>query len=216
MSLLHLDAPSSTACSLSRGNIFSEDVNSHSHSLEGAWKLKHTWLEINMNTFKISNYILKELSLPVGRGRAERIAGGSQPASWCVWADQQLTSTDHWPPPLTTDLPHWPVTSPTDHWPPPLTSHWPRPPERAHFLWKKWFSKGFEEPSRTGEPFFHLRHLYKFFKELFRKWFLNEPWFEKFSVEPEMVLLWRHSEEPFYLSPPEFTWVVVQWAAWSV
>jgi len=29
-----------------------------------------------------------------------------------------------------------------------------------------------------------------------RKWFFKEPWFEKF-VEPNMVLLWYHSEEPF-------------------
>jgi len=27
--------------------------------------------------------------------------------------------------------------------------------------------------------------------------FFKEPWFERFFVEPEMVLLWRHSEEPY-------------------
>jgi len=36
----------------------------------------------------------------------------------------------------------------------------------------------YKEPSPTGEPFFRLRHLYRFFKE---------PWFERFFVEPEMV-----------------------------
>jgi len=38
------------------------------------------------------------------------------------------------------------------------------------------------------EPCFEdsLRHLYRFFKE---------PWFERFFEEPDMVLLWHHSEE---------------------
>jgi len=36
----------------------------------------------------------------------------------------------------------------------------------------------YKEPSPTEEPFFHLRHLYRFFEE---------PWFERFFVEPEMV-----------------------------
>jgi len=34
-------------------------------------------------------------------------------------------------------------------------------------------------------------------KDYLRKWFFREPWFERFFVEPEMVLLWHHSEEPF-------------------
>jgi len=34
-------------------------------------------------------------------------------------------------------------------------------------------------------------------KNYLRKWFSKEPWFERFFVEPEMVLLWHHSEEPF-------------------
>jgi len=32
-------------------------------------------------------------------------------------------------------------------------------------------------------------------KNYLRKWFFKEPWFERFFMEPEMVLLWRHSEE---------------------
>jgi len=50
-----------------------------------------------------------------------------------------------------------------------------------------------EEPFVKGS----LRHLYRFFEELLRKWFFREPWFERFFVEPEMVLLWHHSEETF-------------------
>jgi len=34
-------------------------------------------------------------------------------------------------------------------------------------------------------------------KNLFIKGFFKEPWFERFFVEPKMVLLWHHSEEPF-------------------
>jgi len=34
-------------------------------------------------------------------------------------------------------------------------------------------------------------------KNSLRKWFFKEPWFERFFVEPEMVLLCHHSEEPF-------------------
>jgi len=30
-----------------------------------------------------------------------------------------------------------------------------------------------------------------------RKWIFKEPLFERFFLEPKMVLLWRHSEEPF-------------------
>jgi len=37
-------------------------------------------------------------------------------------------------------------------------------------------------------------------KNSLRKWFFKEPWFERFFVEPEMVLLWHHSKEP-YLVP---------------
>jgi len=36
-----------------------------------------------------------------------------------------------------------------------------------------------------------------------RTWFFTEPCFERFSVEPEIVLLWHHSEEPF--SVPDIT-----------
>jgi len=39
-----------------------------------------------------------------------------------------------------------------------------------------WF---YEEPSPTEEPFFHLR--------LFKEMVLKEPWFQRFSVEPQMV-----------------------------
>jgi len=34
-------------------------------------------------------------------------------------------------------------------------------------------------------------------KNSLRKWFYKEPWFERFIEEPDMVLLWHHSEEPF-------------------
>jgi len=49
-----------------------------------------------------------------------------------------------------------------------------------------WF---YEEPSPTEEPFFCLRDLYRFFEELFKEMVLKEPWFERFFVEPDMVLL---------------------------
>ncbi|TNN21597.1 hypothetical protein EYF80_068292 [Liparis tanakae] len=38
-------------------------------------------------------------------------------------------------------------------------------------------------------------------------WFSREPWFERFFVEPEMVLPWRDSEEPY--SVPEGTTMVL-------
>jgi len=43
-------------------------------------------------------------------------------------------------------------------------------------------------------------------KKSLRKWFFKEPWFERFFVEPEMVLPWPHSEEPFSVpdAPPWF------------
>jgi len=44
-----------------------------------------------------------------------------------------------------------------------------------------WF---YEEPSTTEEPFFRLRHFYRFFEEFFRKWFFREHWFERFFEEP--------------------------------
>jgi len=49
-----------------------------------------------------------------------------------------------------------------------------------------------------------LRHLYRLFKELFKEIIFKEPWFERFFVEPEMVLLRHHSEEPFSV-PDRFT-----------
>jgi len=36
-----------------------------------------------------------------------------------------------------------------------------------------------------------------YLKNYLRKWFFKEPWFERFLVEPEMVLLWHHSKELF-------------------
>jgi len=43
------------------------------------------------------------------------------------------------------------------------------------------------------------------------KWFFKEPWFERFLVEPGMVLLCHHSEEPFSL--PDGTLIVLRVAA---
>jgi len=45
-----------------------------------------------------------------------------------------------------------------------------------------------EEPSPTGEPLLFIRGtIISSLKNSFRKWFLKEPWFERFFVEPEMV-----------------------------
>jgi len=43
-------------------------------------------------------------------------------------------------------------------------------------------------------------------KNSLKKWFFEEPWFERFSVEPDMVLLWPRPEEPFPVpdAPPWF------------
>jgi len=60
-----------------------------------------------------------------------------------------------------------------------------------------WF---YEEPSPTGTFIGSL-------KNSLRKWFFREPWFERFFVDPEMVLLWHRSEEPF--SVPDGTSMVL-------
>jgi len=53
-------------------------------------------------------------------------------------------------------------------------------------------------------------------KNSLRKSFFREPWFERFFVEPEMVLLWRHSKEPFSVPDGTFMFLcagvdVCQW-----
>jgi len=43
-----------------------------------------------------------------------------------------------------------------------------------------------------------------YLKNYFRTWFFKEPWFERFFVEPKMVLLRHHSEEPFSVPDDTF------------
>jgi len=57
-------------------------------------------------------------------------------------------------------------------------------------LWNQIWS--LKEPCFEGS----LSHHYRFFEELFKD---MVPWFERFLVEPDMVLLWHHSEEPFWV-----------------
>jgi len=46
-------------------------------------------------------------------------------------------------------------------------------------------------------------------KNSIRKWFLKEPWFRRFFVEPEMVLPWHPSEEPCPVPDGSFMVLVV-------
>jgi len=50
-----------------------------------------------------------------------------------------------------------------------------------------------EEPCFKG----YLGTFIGSFKNYLRKWFLTEPWFERFFEEPEMVLQSNAIEEPF-------------------
>jgi len=47
-------------------------------------------------------------------------------------------------------------------------------------------------------------------KNYLRKWLFKEPWFERFCVEPEVVLLTHHSEDPSWLFPPS-SWNRIVW-----
>jgi len=87
-----------------------------------------------------------------------------------------------------------------------------------------------------------MRHIYRFFEELFksfeepemmpwrtmftvlwdtfigslrnslRKWFFTESWFKRFFEEPDLVLLWHHSEEPFPV--PDVVFIVLCVVKW--
>jgi len=55
---------------------------------------------------------------------------------------------------------------------------------KNHHLLKDHFGNG---ALKNHHLEYYLRHLFWFFEQLFLKWFFKEPWFERFSVEPDMV-----------------------------